>query len=153
MFFLKKLMTIFVVSLILGCANSGVVQIGPNSFMLAKSEWGFTSGAVHTARLVQDASAFCDTKGKEINLISSNSNDVQLGRTPAAEIQFQCLEKGSAPNSELQQSAQRQFSSTIDSSRDARDALSLNDAKSKCLELGFKQGTEEFGKCVLKLSK
>lgn len=30
---------------------------------------------------------------------------------------------------------------------------SLSDAKDKCGELGFKQGTEGFGKCVLQLSK
>jgi len=28
----------------------------------------------------------------------------------------------------------------------------LEDAKSKCIELGFKAGTEKFGECVLKLS-
>jgi lipoprotein NlpD len=30
---------------------------------------------------------------------------------------------------------------------------SMEDYKSKCKELGFKQGTEDFGKCVLQLSK
>ena len=29
----------------------------------------------------------------------------------------------------------------------------INEAKSKCNDLGFKQGTEGFGKCVLKLSQ
>jgi hypothetical protein len=32
------------------------------------------------------------------------------------------------------------------------DTLSLEDAKKKCSDLGFKNGTEGFGKCVLKLS-
>ena len=31
--------------------------------------------------------------------------------------------------------------------------ISLDDSKTKCADLGFKQGTEAFGKCVLKLSK
>jgi hypothetical protein len=30
---------------------------------------------------------------------------------------------------------------------------SLQDAKAKCIDLGFKAGTEKFGTCVLKLSK
>jgi len=30
---------------------------------------------------------------------------------------------------------------------------SLDTAKKKCADLGFKSGTEDFGKCVLKLSK
>ena len=35
----------------------------------------------------------------------------------------------------------------------ANAQLSLDAAKGKCVELGFKAGTEEFGKCVLQLSK
>lgn len=31
--------------------------------------------------------------------------------------------------------------------------LALDDAKKKCVDLGFKFGTEQFGKCVLQLSK
>ena len=79
--------------LLTGCASSGVVQTGPNAYMLAKSEWGFVSGAVHTARLIQDASDFCSAKGMQINVTSTNSNDVQLGKTPAAEVRFQCVAK------------------------------------------------------------
>jgi hypothetical protein len=29
----------------------------------------------------------------------------------------------------------------------------MEDAKKKCADLGFKAGTEQFGNCVLKLSK
>ena len=35
----------------------------------------------------------------------------------------------------------------------ANAQLSLDAAKGKCVELGFKAGTEQFGKCVLQLSK
>jgi hypothetical protein len=31
--------------------------------------------------------------------------------------------------------------------------IDINDAKAKCVDLGFKAGTESFGSCVLKLSK
>jgi hypothetical protein len=31
--------------------------------------------------------------------------------------------------------------------------LSIDQSKEKCVELGFKSGTEGFGKCVLQLSK
>jgi hypothetical protein len=78
---------------LMGCASSGVVQTGPNAYTLAKSEWGFTSGAVHAARLTQEASEFCNAKGKQISVVSKSSNDVQLGKTPAAEVNFQCIEK------------------------------------------------------------
>ncbi len=78
---------------LLGCASSGVVQTGPNSYTLAKSEWGFISGAVHAARLTKEAAEFCSSKEKQINLVSKSSNDVQLGKTPAAEVNFQCVDK------------------------------------------------------------
>ncbi len=34
-----------------------------------------------------------------------------------------------------------------------RDVIDINKAQALCMELGFKQGTEGFGKCVLQLSK
>ena len=90
---MKNLAALISVFLIIGCASSGIVQTGPNTFMLTKSEWGFTSGAVHTARLMQEASEFCSIKGKQINVISRKSNDVEFGKTPAAEVNFQCVDK------------------------------------------------------------
>ncbi len=86
-------MTLITVLALFGCASSGVVQTAPNAYTLAKSEWGFTSGAVHAARLTQEAAEFCNAKGRQISVLSKNSNDVQLGKTPAAEINFQCVEK------------------------------------------------------------
>ena len=90
---LVSVIFLFVSLALVGCASSGVVQTGPNTYMLAKSEWGFTSGAVHTARLIQDASDFCNVKGMQVSVTSTNSNDVQLGKTPAAEVRFQCVVK------------------------------------------------------------
>lgn len=37
--------------------------------------------------------------------------------------------------------------------RSESSSVLLEDAKKKCTELGFKTGTEQFGKCVLQLSK
>ena len=90
---MNKVISVLTIATLFGCASSGVVETGPNSYMLAKSEWGFTSGAVHSARLMQEASQFCNSKGTQINVISTNSNDVQFGKTPAAEVRFQCIEK------------------------------------------------------------
>jgi len=90
---MKTTMTLIALFTLLGCASSGVVQTGANAYTLAKSEWGFTSGAVHAARLTQEAAEFCSAKGKQINVVSKSSNDVQLGKTPAAEVNFQCVDK------------------------------------------------------------
>jgi len=76
------------------CANSGVVPTGPDSYMIAKSEWGFTSGAVHKARLLQEAADFCQGRGKQVLVTSTAQNDVAPGKTPAAEVQFRCIPVG-----------------------------------------------------------
>jgi hypothetical protein len=82
-----------VVVVLAGCASSGVVQTGPDTYVIAKSEWGFTSGAVHAARLTQEASDHCRSLGKVVKVTSIQKNDVELGKTPAAEVNFQCVAK------------------------------------------------------------
>lgn len=42
---------------------------------------------------------------------------------------------------------------TVSPKRNENLDSSLNDARQKCTDRGLKTGTEEFGKCVLKLSK
>ncbi len=37
--------------------------------------------------------------------------------------------------------------------KNSNDLLNFQDAKLKCLSIGFKAGTEELGKCVLKFTK
>jgi hypothetical protein len=41
----------------------------------------------------------------------------------------------------------------VRSDSNERERLALNEARAKCQELGFKTGTEGFGKCVLQLSR
>ena len=82
---------IVLVLLLAACASSGVVPTGPDSFMIAKSEWGFTSGSVHKARLLQEASDFCRSSGRQMVVTTTNQNDVSFGKTPAAEVQFRCV--------------------------------------------------------------
>lgn len=73
------------------CAHSGVVSIGPDTYMIANSEWGFTSGSYKKAKALKEASDYCRGIGKESLPISTKQNDVELGKTPVAEVQFRCL--------------------------------------------------------------
>lgn len=50
-----------------------------------------------------------------------------------------CPAKGSSANSE--------------SNKTNASTMTLEQSKAKCIELGFKTGTESFGQCVLKLTK
>jgi hypothetical protein len=76
-----------------GYASSGVVQTGPVKYTNAKSEQGFTSGAVNKARIAQKDADFCRNSGKTIKVTGVQKNDVDLGKTPAAEVNFQCIDK------------------------------------------------------------
>jgi hypothetical protein len=76
------------------CAHSGVVKAGPDTYMIANSEWGFTSGGYQEAKAVDEGSKYCDSIGREILVLHSAQNDVSFGKTPAAEVRFRCLLKG-----------------------------------------------------------
>jgi len=76
------------------CAHSGVVPMGPDSYLIANSEWGFTSGSYQKAEALKEASEYCKSLGKEMLVVSINQNDVSWGKTPAAEVQFRCLSSG-----------------------------------------------------------
>jgi len=73
------------------CAHSGVVSTGPDAYMIANSEWGFTSGSYQKAEALKEASAYCKSLGKEMLITSTSQKDVSWGKTPAAEVQFRCL--------------------------------------------------------------
>jgi len=94
---LKKLVlaaVLIAAAVVAACAHSGVVSTGPDSYMIANSEWGFTSGSYQKAKAMQEASEYCKSIGKEMLPISTSQNDVAWGKTPAAEVQFRCLSHG-----------------------------------------------------------
>jgi len=91
---MKTALIIIVATVLTACAHSGVVSTGPNSYMIANSEWGFSSGSVQKAKVIQEASEFCKNAGKQLLITNTTQNDVQLGKTPAAEVQFKCLKDG-----------------------------------------------------------
>jgi hypothetical protein len=76
------------------CAHSGAVKVGPDTYMIANSEWGFTSGGYQTAKAIDEGSKYCASLGREILVLNSTQNDVSFGKTPAAEVRFRCLLKG-----------------------------------------------------------
>ena len=103
-------MMVGVCVLIAGCAHSGVVSIGPDTYMIANSEWGFTSGSVQKAKVMKEASEYCKSIDKEMLPVSTAQNDVAWGKTPAAEVQFRCLSHG---DPELQRPTLQPVPSTV----------------------------------------
>lgn len=82
--------------LIAGCGTSGVVPMGPDTFMISgSSSTGFHSGGSVTADLYREAGAYCAAQGKKLVPVNQNSRDGVPGRAFAnAELQFRCLTAG-----------------------------------------------------------
>lgn len=79
--------------LLIGCGTmqTGIVQIEPNLFMVGGlgNATDF-SGSVVKARFYQQAAAFCSTKQKTLNVISSAHRDSAPAVYASAEIHFSC---------------------------------------------------------------
>jgi hypothetical protein len=83
-------------TLIFGCASSGPVPMGRDTFMITKqSSTGFHSGASVKADIYREANEFCDKKGLKFQPVSDRALDGVPGRAFAnAEIIFRCLREG-----------------------------------------------------------
>jgi hypothetical protein len=81
-----------------GCADSGPVPIGPDSYMMANTgTWAWSSGAALVGDLYHQANAFCASQGKQIMTMAHHSNDSGMGfDKPFAhgELEFRCLSAG-----------------------------------------------------------
>jgi hypothetical protein len=83
---------------LLGCAsNSGVVPIGPDTYMVSRqAATGFTGLGTLKADAFKEASAYCVKNDKHIRVTNTSDNPGPyiMGNFPRAEIQFMCLERG-----------------------------------------------------------
>jgi hypothetical protein len=105
-------------------------------------------------KVVQVANEFCERN----NLPRATVTSVSTPKTKTSEyyiFKFQCNVKitPTSPadqymNQSTKPSNQAQQSSSVNSR-----SIPLDEAKDKCADLGFKTNTEEFGKCVLQLTK
>jgi hypothetical protein len=79
-----------------GCASTGPVPIGKDTYMISKQNaagaFG-TSGAVK-ADIIREGSAFCVSSGKVFQLVSSAGKEASYTSNPVAEISFMCLSEG-----------------------------------------------------------
>jgi hypothetical protein len=79
-----------------GCASSGVIPMGQDTFMITKqSSTGFHSAGSVKADIYSEGSAYCVSQGKEFQPVNDHGVDGVPGRSFAsAEVQFRCLSKG-----------------------------------------------------------
>ena len=109
-----KLIYCLLPMLLVGCAsNSGVVPIGPDTFMVSRqAATGFSGSGTLKAEAFQEANQYCISQKKKLQVV--NTSEAQppyiLGNFPKAEVQFMCLD---ASDSELARPKLRKDADTI----------------------------------------
>jgi hypothetical protein len=79
-----------------GCASStGVIPMGPDSFMISKQgASGFSSNGAMKAEAYQEANEFCAKQDKKLMPVGTHEVPSGFGRLPSSEIEFMCLSPG-----------------------------------------------------------
>jgi hypothetical protein len=77
-----------------GCvSSSGVVPTGPDTFMVSHSEKGTKLGPAMKAAALEEANAYCKSRGKVMKVIGSSQKDMVLFTSDAyAEVHFKALD-------------------------------------------------------------
>jgi len=122
-----------------GCVSNALSTVQANGGEIL----GY-SGAQYFVEIQARANENCNGRGLGLARITS-TRSAAWGNTI---YQFTCYRpEVKAPQMEQMDRSNQQM-------RDQRpQTVSIEDAKRKCLDLGIKAGTEQFGKCVLQLSK
>ena len=90
---MKKL-CIAIMVMLAGCASSGPMTIGKDTYMITKQSAGgmFVNPASIKAEIIQEGAKFCTSQGKQFQLVGSNElGAIPAARMPSSEIQFMCL--------------------------------------------------------------
>lgn len=97
-----------------GCAsNSGVIPIGPDTFMVSRqAATGFSGSGTLKGEAFQEANQYCLNQKKMLQVV--NTTEAQppyiLGNFPKVELQFMCLD---AKDSELARPKLRKEADTV----------------------------------------
>lgn len=93
-----RFITVLAAVAVAGCAShTGVVSIGPDTFMIAKqAATGFSGLGNLKAEIMAEGSAHCRQLGREFQIVSTDETRPPyiLGNYPRAEVQFMCLNRG-----------------------------------------------------------
>lgn len=89
--------TILLLLAISGCASTGVIPMGNNSYLIGKKDGvpGLGISLTNKADVYKEANIFCSARGLEVetlNLVTIPARPAQLGST---ELQFKCVPHGS----------------------------------------------------------
>lgn len=137
---MKKII-LSIVFFLSACSTGEVMKTPNNETYTVHSEYMFLAGGWERSSFEarEKASNFCKSTGLQMETVDEKRDGVP-GFTPlATDLHFRCVGGASS------QATTGKASST--------NNMTFDQAKSKCIELGFKSGTESFGQCILKLAK
>lgn len=93
---MKIALIILMAVVLTGCASSGVVTIGQDTYMISKTSAGgmFVSGSSVETHLYVEANKFCASRGLIIETVDATAkNAIPFARMPSAELRFRCVPK------------------------------------------------------------
>jgi hypothetical protein len=90
------MLAIGTMALTAGCAHTGVVPIGQDTYMVARQGWISTQSVAELkGQVFAEANEFCISQGKSLQPITTNDTPGIFGRSyPESEVQFRCLRAG-----------------------------------------------------------
>jgi Short C-terminal domain len=80
------------------CANPGIVQLSPDTYMLSRTDKGgvFGNSAAMKAGVISDANAFAQSKGKVVIPLTTHETPMEVGRGLATfDYQFKLVDPNS----------------------------------------------------------
>lgn len=80
-----------------GCASSGPIPIGKDTYMISKQSAGgiYVAAGSIKAGIFREANTFCESQNKSMQVVNTYQQSAVPGRSmPEAEIQFMCLSDG-----------------------------------------------------------
>jgi hypothetical protein len=82
---------------IVGCASTGVVKVGEDTFMIGKKDGtpGLGVSLSNKAEVYKEANDFCQRDNLEFQVIRELVTPARPAQLGSTEIQFKCVKKGS----------------------------------------------------------
>jgi len=79
-----------------GCAHTGVVPVGQDTYMVARQGWISTQSVAELrGQVFAEANSFCTSQDKSLQTVAMADTPGILGRSyPESEVQFRCLRAG-----------------------------------------------------------
>jgi len=66
--------------------------MGQNTYMISRTQWGFTGPAPIVAAAIKDADTYCKKQGKVLLVTKTVEINIKFGSEPAAEVYFKALD-------------------------------------------------------------